>query len=95
MSAVVALLVVSYLLIDAFGLSTLLVALYGLFDPGPGRWRASERVRKQSECFIVGSIVGTHAGPFAERKGRNQRISSLTPIRFSLAQNSGTLTHWP
>lgn len=48
MSAVVALLVVSYLLIDAFaGFSTLLaisvlVALYGLFDPGLGRRRASE-----------------------------------------------------
>lgn len=54
MSAVVALLVVSYLLIDAFaGFSTLLaisvlVALYGLFDPGLGRWRASELGNNQS-----------------------------------------------
>ncbi|TIU18875.1 MAG: hypothetical protein E5W49_16535, partial [Mesorhizobium sp.] len=54
MSAVVALLVVSYLLIDVFaGFSTLLaisvlVALYGLFDPGLGRWRASELGNNQS-----------------------------------------------
>lgn len=54
MSAVVALLVVSYLLIDAFaGFSTLLaisvlIALYGLFDPGLGRWRASELGNNQS-----------------------------------------------
>ncbi|MER9674107.1 hypothetical protein [Mesorhizobium sp. M0208] len=54
MSAVVALLVVSYLLIDTFaGFSTLLaisvlVALYGLFDPGSGRWRESDLGNKQS-----------------------------------------------
>lgn len=54
MSAVVALLVVSYLLIDAFaGFSTLLaiallLALYGLIDPGFGRWRASELGNNQS-----------------------------------------------
>ncbi|RWD63563.1 MAG: hypothetical protein EOS60_30425, partial [Mesorhizobium sp.] len=48
MSAVVALLVAGYLLIDAFaGFSILLgvgvlFAIYGLFDPGFGRWRASE-----------------------------------------------------
>jgi hypothetical protein len=54
MSAVVALLVVSYLLIDAFaGFSTLLaisvlVALYGLFDPGLGRRLASELGNNQS-----------------------------------------------
>jgi hypothetical protein len=54
MSAVVALLVVSYLLIDAFaGFSTLLAisvlfALYGLFDPGLGRWRVSEVGNDQS-----------------------------------------------
>jgi hypothetical protein len=54
MSAVVALLVVSYLLIDAFaGFSALmaisvLVALYGLFDPGFRRWRASEWGNDQS-----------------------------------------------
>lgn len=47
MSAVVALLVAGYLLIDAFaGFSILmgigvLVAIYGLIDPGLGRWRAS------------------------------------------------------
>lgn len=54
MSAVVALLVVSYLLIDAFaGFSTLLaitvlLALYGLIDPGFGRGRASELGNNQS-----------------------------------------------
>lgn len=54
MSAVVALLVVSYLLIDAFaGFSALLaisvlVALYGLFDPEFRRWRASEWGNDQS-----------------------------------------------
>jgi hypothetical protein len=54
MSAVVALLVVSYLLIDAFaGFSTLLaitvlLALYGLIDPGFGRERASELGNNQS-----------------------------------------------
>lgn len=48
MSTVVALLVAGYLLIDAFaGFSILLgvgvlLATYGLFDPGFGRWRASE-----------------------------------------------------
>jgi hypothetical protein len=50
----VALLVVSYLLIDAFaGFSTLLaisvlVALHGLIDPGFGRERASELGNNQS-----------------------------------------------
>lgn len=54
MSAVVALLVVSYLLIDAFaGFSTLLaitvlLAIYGLIDPEFGRWRASELGNNQS-----------------------------------------------
>lgn len=54
MSMVVALLVVSYLLIDAFaGFSTLLaitvlLALYGLIDPGFGRWRTSELGNNQS-----------------------------------------------
>lgn len=54
MSVVVALLVVSYLLIDAFaGFSTLLaitvlLALYGLIDPGFGRGRASELGNNQS-----------------------------------------------
>jgi hypothetical protein len=54
MSAVVALLVVSYLLIDEFaGFSTLLaitvlLALYGLIDPGFGRCRASGLGNNQS-----------------------------------------------
>ncbi|RJT32654.1 hypothetical protein D3227_26750 [Mesorhizobium waimense] len=54
MSAVVALLVAGYLLIDAFaGFSILLgigvlLAIYGLFDPGLGRWRASELGDNQS-----------------------------------------------
>lgn len=48
MSAIVALLVAGYLMIDAFaGFSILLgvgvlLAIYGLFDPGFGLWRASE-----------------------------------------------------
>jgi hypothetical protein len=48
MSAIVALLVAGYLLIDAFaGFSILLgvgvlFAIYGLFDPGLGRWQASK-----------------------------------------------------
>ncbi|RUW18246.1 hypothetical protein EOA38_36160, partial [Mesorhizobium sp. M1E.F.Ca.ET.041.01.1.1] len=54
MSAVVALLVAGYLLIDAFaGFSILLgvgvlLATYGLFDPGFGRWRASELGKNHS-----------------------------------------------
>jgi len=54
MLAVVALLVAGYLLIDAFaGFSILLIvgvllAIYGLFDPGFGRWRASELGSNQS-----------------------------------------------
>lgn len=54
MSAVVALLVASYLLIDAFsGFSILLglgvlLAVYGLIDPGLGCGRASELGREQS-----------------------------------------------
>ena len=54
MSAVVALLVAGYLLIDAFaGFSVflgvgVLLAIYGLFDPGFGRWRASELGNNQS-----------------------------------------------
>lgn len=54
MSAVVALLLASYLLIDAFdGFSILLgagtlLATYGLFDPEFGRWRASELGNDQS-----------------------------------------------
>jgi hypothetical protein len=54
MSAVVALLFVSYMLIDAFeGFSILvataaLLATYGLFDPEFGRWRASEVESNQS-----------------------------------------------
>jgi hypothetical protein len=54
MSAVVTLLFASYLLIDAFsGFSILmfvgvLIAIYGLFDPGFGRWRASEVGNNQS-----------------------------------------------
>ncbi|MDW9924708.1 hypothetical protein GOB36_30140 [Sinorhizobium meliloti] len=54
MSAVVALLFASYLLIDAFdGFSILLgtgtlLATYGLFDPEFGRWRANELGSNQS-----------------------------------------------
>ena len=54
MAAVVALLIVSYLLIDAFsGFSILLgvgilLAIYGLVDPGFGRGRASELGNDQS-----------------------------------------------
>jgi hypothetical protein len=54
MSAVVALLAASYLLIGAFsGFSILLgvgvlLAIYGLIDPGFGRWRASELGSSQS-----------------------------------------------
>jgi hypothetical protein len=54
MSAVVALLLVSYLLVDAFsGFSILLglgvlLAMYGLIDPGFGRRRASELGNDQS-----------------------------------------------
>ncbi|TIV64333.1 MAG: hypothetical protein E5V86_15745, partial [Mesorhizobium sp.] len=54
MSAVVVLLVAGYLLIDAFaGFSILLgvgvlSAIYGLFDPGFGRWRASELGKNDS-----------------------------------------------
>lgn len=54
MSAVLALLVASYLLIGAFaGFSILLgvgvlLATYGLFDPGFGRWRASELGKNHS-----------------------------------------------
>ncbi|RWF30222.1 hypothetical protein [Mesorhizobium sp.] len=54
MSAVVALLVAGYLLIDAFaGFSILLgvgvlLATYGLFDPGFGRWQASELGKNHS-----------------------------------------------
>ena len=54
MSAVVALLVAGYLLIDAFaGFSVflgvgVLLAIYGLFDPGFGKWRASELGNNQS-----------------------------------------------
>lgn len=54
MSSVVALLLTSYLLIDVFsGFSILLgvavlLAIYGLFDPGFGRWRASELGNNQS-----------------------------------------------
>ncbi|MBL8577262.1 MAG: hypothetical protein JNK47_08565 [Mesorhizobium sp.] len=54
MSAVVALLLVSYLLVDAFsGFSILLglgvlLAIYGLIDPGLGRGRASELGNDQS-----------------------------------------------
>ncbi|MEY9103772.1 hypothetical protein ABIA24_006745 [Sinorhizobium fredii] len=54
MSAVVGLLLASYLLIDAFeGFSILvgvgvLLATYGLFDPEFGRWRASELGSNQS-----------------------------------------------
>ncbi|TIT87211.1 MAG: hypothetical protein E5W59_21390, partial [Mesorhizobium sp.] len=54
MSAIVALLVAGYLLIDAFaGFSILLgvgvlLAIYGLFDPGLGRWRASKLGSNQS-----------------------------------------------
>ncbi|AWI62211.1 MULTISPECIES: RcgA family putative transporter [Sinorhizobium] len=54
MSAVVALLFASYLLIDVFaGFSILmgvgvLLAMYGLFDPGVGQWRASELGNNQS-----------------------------------------------
>lgn len=54
MSVVVAFLAISYLLIDAFsgfsiilGLGVLL-AIYGLIDPGFGRWRASELGNNQS-----------------------------------------------
>ena len=49
MSAVVALLMACYLLIDAFAGFTillgigLLLAIFGLFDPGLGRWRAREQ----------------------------------------------------
>ncbi|TIS22800.1 MAG: hypothetical protein E5X07_18415 [Mesorhizobium sp.] len=54
MSAAVALLVAGYLLIDAFaGFSILLgvgvlLGTYGLFDPGFGRWRASELGKNHS-----------------------------------------------
>ncbi|TIW01480.1 MAG: hypothetical protein E5V74_14170, partial [Mesorhizobium sp.] len=54
MSAVMALLVSGYLLIDAFaGFSILLgfgvlLAIYGLCDPGFGRWRASELGKNHS-----------------------------------------------
>ncbi|MER8929514.1 hypothetical protein NKI34_26655 [Mesorhizobium sp. M0700] len=54
MSAIVALLVAGYLLIDAFaGFSILLgvgvlFAIYGLFDPGLGRWQASKLGNNQS-----------------------------------------------
>ncbi|ESX71657.1 membrane protein [Mesorhizobium sp. LSHC420B00] len=54
MSAIVALLVAGYLLIDAFaGFSILLgvgvlLAIYGLFDPGLGRWQASKLGNNQS-----------------------------------------------
>ncbi|MBZ9709539.1 hypothetical protein LB543_22765 [Mesorhizobium sp. ESP7-2] len=54
MSAIVALLVAGYLLIDAFaGFSILLgvgvlLAVYGLFDPGLGRWQASKLGNNQS-----------------------------------------------
>lgn len=54
MSVVVAFLAISYLLIDAFsGFSILLgvgvlLAIYGLIDPGFGRWRASELGNNQS-----------------------------------------------
>ncbi|RWE91624.1 MAG: hypothetical protein EOS81_21545 [Mesorhizobium sp.] len=54
MSPVVALLVAGYLLIDAFaGFSILLgvgllLAIYGLFDPEFGRWRASELGKNHS-----------------------------------------------
>jgi len=54
MSAVVGLLFTSYLLIDAFtGFSILLgigvvFAIYGLIDPGFGRWRASDLGNNQS-----------------------------------------------
>ncbi|RWQ62961.1 hypothetical protein [Mesorhizobium sp.] len=54
MSAVVALLVACYLLIDTFaGFSILLgvgvlFAIYGLFDPGLGRWQASKLGNNQS-----------------------------------------------
>lgn len=54
MSAVIALLVAGYLLIDAFaGFSILLgvgvlLAVYGLFDPGLGRWRVSKLGNNQS-----------------------------------------------
>ncbi|TIU74637.1 MAG: hypothetical protein E5W15_03385, partial [Mesorhizobium sp.] len=54
MSVVVALLVTGYLLIDAFaGFSILLgvgvlFAIYGLFDPGFERWRASELGKNHS-----------------------------------------------
>ncbi|MER8746050.1 hypothetical protein NKH54_23635 [Mesorhizobium sp. M1004] len=54
MSAIVALLVAGYLLIDAFaGFSILLAvgvlfAIYGLFDPGLGRWQASKLGNDQS-----------------------------------------------
>ncbi|TIW12135.1 MAG: hypothetical protein E5V66_10385 [Mesorhizobium sp.] len=53
-SAIVALLVAGYLLIDAFaGFSILLgvgvlFAIYGLFDPGLGRWQASKLGNNQS-----------------------------------------------
>ncbi|RRH99666.1 hypothetical protein EH240_17825 [Mesorhizobium tamadayense] len=54
MSAIVALLVAGYLLIDAFaGFSILLgvgvlFAIFGLFDPGLGRWQASKLENNQS-----------------------------------------------
>ncbi|MER8823718.1 hypothetical protein [Mesorhizobium sp. M0809] len=54
MSAIVAVLVAGYLLIDAFaGFSILLgvgvlLAIYGLFDPGLGRWQASKLGNNQS-----------------------------------------------
>ncbi|TIU44192.1 MAG: hypothetical protein E5V92_00390 [Mesorhizobium sp.] len=54
MSAIVALLVTGYLLIDAFaGFSILLgvgglLAIYGLINPGFGRWRASELGKNHS-----------------------------------------------
>ncbi|RUW57525.1 hypothetical protein EOA31_37815, partial [Mesorhizobium sp. M4B.F.Ca.ET.049.02.1.2] len=54
MSAIVALLVAGYLLIDAFaGFSILLgvgvlFAIYGLFDPELGRWKAIKLGKNQS-----------------------------------------------
>ncbi|RWG58198.1 MAG: hypothetical protein EOQ64_08650 [Mesorhizobium sp.] len=54
MSAVVALLVAGYLLIDAFASFSILLGvgvllgIYGLIDPGFGQWRASELGKNQS-----------------------------------------------
>ncbi|RWI40031.1 MAG: hypothetical protein EOQ93_32115, partial [Mesorhizobium sp.] len=54
MSAVVALLVAGYLLIDAFTSFSILLGvgvllgIYGLIDPGFGQWRASELGKNQS-----------------------------------------------